>query len=370
MRPAAPGFYLLGLLAICTSGCTGQAVVIQQDTADVAGLIDESVTATREYYRVLGQKQFDFLVEFIAARPSCGVESPLLLLTAEGRCLTDAEKLLRRDCMVDASLPDCLPLLAVREVPVSPDVTQPRQTTVTLLATLASYQRALAKILADRTYDIAADFADVISRLGELCNQVTELTAIAAGDDEPRTGSCDALDVRAITDKDAALGQQVAATGALLDLVRRANEDRADFEALRTIVAGKGPAVDAALESLLSTYEQVDAPFADLLARREIERRRRAYNDLSVDERGLLPQEERERLVRGIYEPDLARLPAVSQPDAVAAGLRGLIRSHEKLEESFRGNPTPAQRRRAAAENQQQIKAAFQSMLSIVRILY
>jgi hypothetical protein len=368
MRQAIPGLIFSGLVAICSIGCTGQAVVVQQDTSDVVGLIDESVTATREYYRDLGQKQFDVLVEFIAARPSCGVESPLLLVPAEDRCLTDDEKLLRRDCMADASTPECLRLPAVREVPASPDVTQPRQTTVTLLATLASYQRALARVLNDPTYDSAGDFADVVSRLGELCNQIAELAAIAGGDGEAPGGSCDALDVRAITDKDTALGQQAAAASTLLDLVRRANEDRADYAALSGIVAEKGPAVDAALESLLSTYEQVDAPFADLLARREIERKRREYNDMSADERSALPQEARERLVREIYEPELARLQAVSQPDAIAAGLRGLIRSHQKLEESFRGNLTESQRKRAAAENQQQVRAAFQSMLSIVKL--
>ena len=285
MRQAIPGLVLFGLFAAISFGCTGQAVVVRQDTADVAGLIDESVTAAREYYRDLGQRQFDFLVEFIAARPSCGVESPLLLLTTEDRCLTDDEKLLRRDCLADASLPDCLPLLAAREVPVSPDVTQPRQTTVTLLGTLASYQRALSKVLDDPTYDTAGDFADVVSRLGELCKQLSELAAIASGDTEPQAGSCDALDVKAITDRNAALGQQVEAAGALLDLLRQANEDRTDYEALRATVADKGPAVDAALETLLATYEQVDVPFSTLLARREIERRRRQYNDLSVDAR-------------------------------------------------------------------------------------
>jgi hypothetical protein len=370
MRQAIPGLVLFGLFAAISFGCTGQAVVVRQDTADVAGLIDESLTAAREYYRDLGQKQFDFLVEFIAARPSCGVESPLLLLTTEDRCLTDDEKLLRRDCLADSSLPDCLPLLAAREVPVSPDVTQPRQTTVTLLGTLASYQRALSKVLDDPTYDTAGDFADVVSRLGELCRQLSELAAIAAGDTEPQAGSCDALDVKAITDRNAALGQQVEAAGALLDLLRQANEDRTDYEALRATVADKGPAVDAALETLLATYEQVDVPFSTLLARREIERRRRQYNDLSVDARSALPQEARERLVREIYEPELARLQSASQPDPLAAGLRGVLRSHRKLEESFRGNLTAAQRKRAAAENQQQIKAAFQSMLSIVKLAH
>ncbi len=368
MRQTIPGLVFFGLLAAFSFGCTGASVVVQQDTSDVAGLIDESVSATRDYYRDLGQQQFDFLVEFIAARPSCGVESPLLLLTAEDRCLTDAEKLLRRQCLADANLPECLPLLAAREVPVSPDVTQPRQTTVTLLATLASYQRALGRVLGDPAYDTAADFSDVVSRLDELCNQVAELAAVAAGEDETGTRSCDTLDAKAIRDKDAALGQQIAAAGALLDLVRRANEDRADFEALRRIVAEKGPAVDAALDSLLASYEQVDAPFADLLARREIERKRREYNDMTPEARSALPQEARERLVREIYEPELARLQAASQPDALAAGLRGLIRSHRKLEASFRGNLTELQRRRAAAENQQQVKAAFQSMLSIVKL--
>ena len=368
MRQAIPGIALFGLFAVISFGCTGQAVVVRQDTADVTGLIDESVTAAREYYRDVGQQQFDVLVEFIAARPSCGVESPLLLLTAEDRCLTDDEKLLRRDCLADSSLPDCLPLLAARELPVSPDVTQPRQTTVTLLGTLASYQRALSGILDDPAYDTAADFADVVSRLGELCKQLSELAAIAAGDAEARADSCEALDVKAITEKNAALGQQVAATGALLDLVRQASEDRADFEALRATVADKGPAVDAALEELLATYEQVDVPFSNLLARREIERRRREYNDMSVDVRSALSQESRERLVREIFEPELARLQSASQPDPLAAGLRGVLRSHRKLEESFRGNLTAAQRKRAAAENQQQIKAAFQSMLSIIKL--
>jgi len=368
MLHAIPRLVSFGLFSAFSFGCTGASVVVQQDTGDITGLIDESVTATREYYRDLGQRQFDFLVEFIAARPSCGAESPLLVLTTEDRCLTDAEKLLRRECLADANLPECLPLLAAREVPVPPDVTLPRQTTVTLLAALASYQRALARVLGDPTYDTAGDFADVVSRLGELCNQVVELAAIASGEDRAQAGSCDTLDVRAITDEDAALGQQATAAGALLDLVRQANEDRADFKALRTIVAEKGPAVDAALESLLASYERVDAPFADLLARREIERKRRAYNDMTPEARGALSQEARERLVREIYEPELARLQAASEPDALAAGLRGLIRSHRKLEASFRGDVTESQRRRAAAENQQQVRAAFQAMLSIVRL--
>ena len=344
---------ILVAMAAVLSGCTGTAVVLQEDAESFAEVVDAAVDATRAYYDQQGQQRFDYLIEFLAARPSCNVESPLLILTTEGRCLTDEEKLRRRDCRDDATAhSDCAVLLRVQSVAASPQITQPRQTTISLLRAVASYQRALSRVLKDETYDTAADLRDLESRLDELKNKIDEL----AGDDT------------STEDSDEQLGKQINAVGTIVDLVRTAIEDNADFKALRVLVLDRGPAIDAALEELLSTYERVDQPYSELLARREIERNRRAYNDTPVHERGQLSFDERETLIRAIYEPELARLNAAAKPDTIAAGLRGLIRSHRKLQQGFKGDLTPAQRARIAQENQKQVEAAFRSMLSIVKL--
>lgn len=342
---------ILSLFVAGLFGCTGTAVVLQEDTEDVGELIEATVDSMRVYYAEQGQQKFDFIINFMAARPSCAAESPLLLLTETSQCLTDEQKLRRRACMENqAAHANCDALLAAQRAVVSPQITQPRQMTVSLINAVASYQRALAKVLRDENYDTAADLQDLRSRLLELNNRVREL-----GGEEPEEES-----------EDEELDLQIGAIGAIVDLIASSNEDTADFNALRSIVVDRGPAIDAALESLLSTYERIDRPLTDLFARSITERSRNIYNDMTVAEREAMDFEERAEFLRAIYEAEFLRQNAAARPDAIATGLRGLIRSHKQLQKGFSGDLTSEQRRRIAEENRRQLKAVFESMRKII----
>lgn len=343
------------LTAVCLAAgaCTASAVVLQEDAESVSELIDASVTATRKYYEHQGEMRFNYTVGFLAARPSCAAESPLLIKTSDGNCLSSAEKKIRLECKADSSFhADCDSLLQVQPLKISPQRSQSRQTIISLIAAIAAYQRTLARVLKDETFNTAVDLNNLRSRLNELSNKVRALRS-----DETST-----------EETDEELAMQVAVIGALVDLLQRADQDLADFAALETIVSQNGPAIGMALEALLKNYEKVDKPFADLLARQEIERKRVSYNRMSEDERNELEYEEREYLIRDILEPELIRLKSAARPDPLAAGLRGVIRSHKKLQRGFSGDLTTAQKKRIAEESQQQLKAAFSAMFSIVKL--
>ncbi|MCH9695238.1 MAG: hypothetical protein K0U72_12080 [Gammaproteobacteria bacterium] len=343
--------FFVPVLLAGLAGCSSTAEVLKEDSEAVVKLIDASLTTTRHYYDNLGQQQFDYMIEFLAARPSCNAESPLLYKADESRCLTSDEKLLWRDCQ--ASEADaCTEWKKIRPASFSPQANQRRQTMVSLIATVANYQQALANILEDETFDTASDLKDLNSRLNELKNQIDELKGDTSAEDEAKEE----------------LEKQLGAVGTLIDLVRNAEQDQADFAKLKKLVTTKAPAVDVALESLLSSYEKVDKPMSDNFARRRTEITRNTYNRMPLDERLELSQEEREDILRGIYEPESQRLSNASRPDSLAAGLRGLIRSHKTLQAGFAGNLTKEQRARIAKKNKQQVKAAFKAMLNIVKL--
>lgn len=334
-------------------GCNGTALVLEEDTEPVSELIDQSINAVRTFYANQGQQRLDFLIEFLAARPSCGVESPLLILATESRCLTNIEKVRLRECRSDAGAhTDCVNLLKVQSVSVSSQLTQSRQTTVTLIGVVASYQQVLSKVLQDKKLDTTTELNGLQSRLKELHNRVNELR----GDNSSTDESSQELE------------KQIEVIGELVNLIRDADEKSTDFEKLKAVVLNKGPTIDLALEKLLTTYEKVDKPFSDLLARREIEHSRQVYNDLDPSQREQLSNKEREQRIRAIYEPEMKRLNLAASPDALAVGLQGMIKSHKKLQEGFKGDLTDDQRRRIAKENQDQLKAVFKTMFNIVKL--
>jgi hypothetical protein len=354
-RPVIGPLLLLIAGVMSLLGCTGTAVVLKEDTRTFTDLVDESMTATRAYYMQQSRQRLDVLVDFLAARPSCGVESPLLILTAESRCLTDAEKLQRRDCDKNPNAhANCWTLTEkVREVTISSRLAQPRQTTLSLIGIVSMYQYSLSKVLEDQEFDTAAELKKHWSSLKELKNRIKQLQGDKASPGESRTKE---------------LAQQLDAVGALIDLVRDAHQQAAGYAELKALVFNKGPMIERTLEDLLETYEKVDKPFSDLLARREIERDRREYNNLGAQQRARLSFKKRQQLVRAIYQADLDRRSLAERPDALAAGLRGLLESHRKLQEGFKGNLTEAQRKRIARENREQIKAALRAMVGIAKL--
>lgn len=348
MRPV-----IIPTILVFLAGCTGTQTVLKQDTDDLNEVISTTTDAMRAYYAKQGQDRFDFVINFVAERPSCGGSSSLVVLLQESRCLTSDERRRRLDCREDRNAhDDCGVLLdSTLVVRIAPELTQPRQTTITLIKVVASYQRALGRILRDDTFDTAAEINDLQSRLEELNEKVSEFLekeASEIGSDE--------------------LNQQVTAVGALLDILRGMEQEQADFEALRGVITAKGPAVDAALQTLLRTYVTVDLPESRRLERSMLERIQRAYSDMTVEERAELTFEERVLRLRAIHEPELARINAAATPDALAKALRGLIKGHKQLQEAFKGNLTKEQRQRIADENSKQLKATFQSILNIVKL--
>lgn len=341
------------LVIIGLWGCTGTTAVLKEDTQALTEQIDQSMAATRTFYAQLGRQRLDYLIEFLAARPSCTVESRLLILPRESRCMTQAERLRWRDCGGNPkSHGDCQILLAAQEVIVSPQLTQPRQTTLTLMGVVTSYLQMMLEALQDETFDTAADLKELQSRLGTLRDRISKLRGDSASTKQ----------------SDQELDEQLDAVGKLMDLIRNADQAAANFTKLKRLVLERGPAVNRALRRLLETYEQADKPFFDLMARHEIERARREYNDLGPQSRGQLTTEIREQRIRAVYEPELRRLEQAALPDALAVGLRGLIESHEALQKAFQGNLTPEQRRRAAREVRRQLKVAFKTMIGVVKL--
>jgi len=334
-------------------GCTGTAVVLKEDTQAVDELIDQSMEETRSFYGKLGRQRLDYLIGFMAARPSCAAESPLLILPAQSRCLTGTEKMRWRECGGDpAAHRDCKTLLTAQQVIVSPQLAQPRQTTLNLIGVIASYQQAMMNVLQDEEFDTKAELKNLQSRLGSQQKRIDKLRSDESSTQETRKE----------------LDKQIDAIGTLTDLIRDAHQQASDFAKLKTLILNNGPAIDQALERLLETYEKADKPFSDLLARQEIERARREYNSLGPERRAELTTEMREQRIRAIYEPELLRLALTAGPDALAVGLRGLIASHKALQEGFKGNLTSEQRKRIAKEAQHQLKAAFKAMLNVVKL--
>jgi len=334
-------------------GCTGTTSVLKEDTQALTEQIDQSMAETRAFYEQQGRQRLDYLIGFLAARPSCTVESRLLILPRESRCMTQTERLRWRDCGSDPnSHGDCGILLTAREVIVSPRLTQPRQTTLTLMGAVSSYLQTMLEILQDDTSNTATELKSLQSRLGTLRDRVNKLR-----------------DDSASTEKsDQELDKQLDAIGNLVDLVRNADHQARDFTKLKQLVLEQGPAVNRALQRLLETYEKADKPLFDLMARHEIERARREYNDLGPESRAQLTTEIREQRIRAVYEPELRRLEQAALPDALAVGLRGLIASHEALQEAFKGNLTREQRQRAVQEVRRQLKVAFKTMAEVVKL--
>lgn len=353
-KPVIGPLLLLIAGAMSLLGCTGTAVVLKEDTRTFTELVDESMAATRAYYMQQSRQRLDVLVDFLAARPSCGVESPLLILTAESRCLTDAEKLQRRDCNENPNAhANCQTLKDAKQVTVSSRLAQPRQTTLSLIGIVSRYQYSLSLVLEDEEFDTAADLKKHWSSLKELQNRIEQLRGDKASSAASRNKE---------------LEQQLKAVGAMIDLARDAHQQSAGYKELKALMLTEGPMIEQALEHLLATYEKVDKPFTELLARREIERNRREYNNLGAQRRAQLSFKKRQQLIRAIYQAELERQSLAERPDALAAGLRGLLESHRKLQEGFKGNLTEAQRKRIARENREQIKAALRAMVGIAKL--
>lgn len=348
MRPI-----LISTILLLLAGCTGTQTVLKEDADDLNEMIGTTTDAMRAYYAKQGQDRFDFLINFIAERPSCGGSSSLVISLRDSRCLTDDELRTRMDCPDDPpEQSECDHLVnSTIVVRIAPELTQPRQTTITLIRVVASYQRALGKILKDETFDTAAEINDMQSRLEELNERVSEFL----DEDADEIGSDE-------------LSQQITAVGALLDILRGIQQDRNDFEALKRLISAKGPAVDEALRALLRTYVSVDLPESRRLERSLLERTQRAYSDMTPDARAELPFDERVRRLRAIHEPELARINAAATPDALAKAMRGLIKGHKQLQEGFKGNLSKEQRQRIAEVNRKQLKETFRSILNIVKL--
>jgi hypothetical protein len=333
-------------------GCTGRAMVLKEDSGEFNDLVENSIYETRQYYMQQGVRRLDFLIGFIADRPSCGADSTLLFLLAEDRCLSGNERALYIECSVDANAhPDCKKLTGVLEISLERTV-QPRQSALTLLGVVARYQEALAALLADDGHDTA-------SELKAIQTQLTKLQDALAS----RKGGASS-----VLGQGKELKQQVSAIRSLVGLIQGLVQNQKDFEALREIVLDTGPQIDQQLSDLLSTYQKVDKPFDDLLARSEIERNRMEYNRLKTEGRAKLSRTQREKRLNKIFSLQLARWNAMTRPDALAVGLQGVIESHQALQEGFKGNLTAEQKRRIAEKNRELLKAAFQSMLEIVKI--
>ena len=355
------------LLSFCTVlfGCGGgTAVILQEDSQELVELAQDALTSARTFYMEQALARYDYLIEFLAARPSCKAVSPLLLHATEDRCLSDDEITRRRDCEADVSdaSNECDVLRRTTEVVVSIRSTQPRQTTLSLITIVAAYQNTLAKILEDEAFDTAADLSALNSRIGELKNQLEELKSIFDDSGSATSSSGNSADTNT------ELEGQIAAVGAIGDLIRSAEADKKDIQALKKTILTNGPKIDSTLESLLATYEQVDRPFADLLERRAIESARNKYNRMSTEKRAKMSNTARAAQLKSIYNTEFERLTRASSPDPLAEAIRGLIVSHKNLQEGFRGNLTPEQKRRIAKENREQLKATFKSILNVVKV--
>jgi len=372
MKATTNNRYAIGFLILLTGtgfiGCTGQQVILQEDTEEFVDVAQETIQAVRTFYDDQARARYEFMIEFLAERPSCRAASFVYLHPdkSQDRCLNDAERTKLRDCRNDPA-PDtqCQILKKSSRITISPRSAQPSQTTISLLAIVAAYQRTLGKILEDETFDTTADLKSLKSRLDELNNQIDELKAVFDGGSASTNADDSSDDTQS---GDSALNEQFEAVGALIDILRNAGADQADYEALRKVVVEQGPKLDQALESLLARYEQVDQQFGALLTRRAEERSRRDYNDLEESGRARLTKEQRQGRLKEIYDAEFERIRIAAAPNPLAEGLRGLIANHKSLQEAFKGNLTPEQRQRIAKQNRNQLKAVFKSVLGIVKV--
>ncbi|VAW73545.1 hypothetical protein MNBD_GAMMA12-2189 [hydrothermal vent metagenome] len=333
------------------SGCSGKGQVLKEDADTFSILLEETMIVTRDFYARLGKVKLDLFVHFMATRVHCDPDAQVFIIRSQNRCLSDNEIKKRLACKKSVRAhSNCKVLLSAKSFEVAKNFMQPRQSLVTLIGVLVSYQDILSKLLVDKKYDSKKQLEKLSDKLLGLRKKLSKY----------REKKLTKIDEEALTAK-------LTAIGNFADLVRSINRNKRIVSNIREVLKKQAPLIEQSFQSLLSRYVKRDRPILNGIIRQKTTRARGRYRRLSSQQRKSLLYDRRRQMISEIYEGDWIRLEQSSQPDVLAVSLQVLVVSHQKLVNAFNGNLTNEQKKRAAKINRRYLVSIIRSMSKIVK---
>jgi hypothetical protein len=351
VHPAFRG--VLGLASAVLLSACATAPILKEDAGAIVATTKVVVAEARGFYTRLSEKRVNYLLRTLATSKHCTYGWPAVLLRDETeasgwRCLEPDETRLRMTCIDEPALPECSSTKA-REVgnAVRFDLGPTRYlAALALMDAMTEYTVALARVVADPALDSKAELTQVAERIATV------------------RGLLDALQNEDATKLD--LGKEIAAAGALLDLVRQAAEDQRDLEALRVLLREKGPAFEASLAALANEYQRIHTHIAMVLDARQL------GEDVARLRKRLptLNEEARVKAMQAVATAEIAFAARAAAPDALAEAFQKLYQAHVELRvAALEGKYTDEQRKRMAAATMQRLTAWFAAIRDLLVLI-
>ena len=351
--------------AALLAGCMGKNVVLKEDAAKLSADMATVVAQSREFYKSQSAAKADFLIRILAQGENCRYEFPVVLVTEIGkptRCLSDAER--AGIGSSGAPLPDGAKT-HVFNLMVPAD-----QAALQMIAVIAEFQTVVAKIVEDPKFDAGAQLEGVIDRACGLSERLEGLGGQGIAECKP-TAADAAASATPESTTTALFKEERDALSAVINLARKANEDRKDIGQLTKAYTESGERVSKALTSLLAQYQGKDIVLSRALELSEVVAKRRALNvKLAAlpQVAGKLDSETRYSLMVNLHST-LTNQSAVKSPDPLSVSLEGLIKTHKAFQAALLdGQLTPEQRARIAKSTFEQLKSWFNVLRTLTTV--
>lgn len=340
-RPAACGraspAALLTFALAFISGCASNAVRLESASA-VSRAANAAVERSRQSVEEVGRRRFEANVYFVASNPSCDASSNLtvyLPATPQKRAFDACAAPTQAD---------------VVRVPISfnPPSDEAMLATVNLLAAVADYAGAMAKIIERPNADIAAEIDSVIDKAGAAAGIISKITG------QP-------LDATIDSGAAAVEGKTGVAAIALLQFALNLAEEQRKADDIRALVSAKGEE----FENIVTLAGNDLELFAEIFAVGDAEVTASSLAKGYAASRATLDFERRASLAR-------LALSAQAEVDQAKKTVADLSKSwtlvstaHATLREHLAGNFDEATRAKIANENRKRLVEALNLMAAV-----